>query len=357
MNKRITIIGAGNGGQAFAAYCASIGYDVCLYNRSLSSIYPIYETKEIRLVGQLNYVSKIDLITDDLECACNYSDIILIVTPATAHRQLAIDMSPYVRDNQIILLNPGRTLGSIEFKSYIDKYSDKKPIIGETQTLVYACRLMSPGIVNIIGIKKRVPVASPVHGYADIIVKSLKSVFECFESESSVLEIGLDNIGSIFHPAVVLFNAATIERQESFYFYRDMTPQIADFIERLDNERIEIGKAYGINLMSVKDWICYAYPSTSGDSLCDRMKNNPAYHDIKAPGSIFTRQLTEDIPTGLLPMRELARVAKVETPIINSIISIISTLLNVDFIHDGRTLSNLGLEGLDKKGIISKLVF
>lgn len=356
MANKITIIGAGNGGQALAAYCSSVGYDVCLYNRTLSNIQTVAESHLIKLVGQINIVTKIAHITDDIKFACEYSDTILIVTPATAHRQLAMEMYSYVRDGQIILLNPGRTFGSLEFKSLMDRLSKKKVLVGEAQTLVYACRIVMPGVVNIIGIKRRVPVAAPDRAHAKIIVDKLNPIFNCFETGLSVLEIGLDNIGAIFHPAVVLFNAATIERHENFYFYRDMTPQIANFIEQLDDERRRIGKAFGIDLMPVKDWICYAYPDTTGDTLCDRMRNNPAYYDIKAPGTIFTRQLTEDIPTGLLPMRELAVVAGIQTPIIDSIISIVSSLLNVDFIHNGRTLSNLGLDGLSKDEIIARFI-
>ena len=84
-----------------------------------------------------------------------------------------------------------------------------------------------------------------------------------------------------------------------------MTPKIADFIEKFDRERLAVGKAYGIVLLSVSDWISYAYPGTPGDTLCEKMRNNPAYHDIKSPSTIFTRQLTEDIPTGVLPIMEL----------------------------------------------------
>ena len=34
---KITVIGAGNGGQAIAGYCAYQGYSVCLYDRSIEA--------------------------------------------------------------------------------------------------------------------------------------------------------------------------------------------------------------------------------------------------------------------------------------------------------------------------------
>ncbi len=354
MNK-ITVIGSGNGGQAFAGYCAANGYEVCLYNRSLDNLQEIRHTKSIRLIGKINQIGKIADITDNIQQACDFSDLILIVTPATSHRQLARQMSPYLNSNHTVLLNPGRTLGALEFEQELSKQSTEHVNIGETQTLVYACRIVEQGLVNIIGVKDRVPISCTRKSDIDLILSKVRTIFPCLKKGESLLKTGFDNIGSIFHPAVILFNAATIERQESFYFYRDMTPQIASVIEALDEERIKVGEAYGLNLISVKDWITYAYPTTKGRDLCERMRNNPAYHDIKAPGSIFTRQLTEDIPTGLLPMSELGHLANIDTPLMDSIITIVSTLLNTDFRTSGRTLGNLGLGDKTKKQIIELL--
>ena len=131
-----------------------------------------------------------------------------------------------------------------------------------------------------------------------------------------------------------------------------MTPQVSFFIEKLDSERIEIGKAFNIQLMSVSDWIVYAYPKTKGTTLCDRMRNNPAYYDILGPGSIFVRQLTEDIPTGLVPMSQLARLCGVKTPLIDSVILLSSALLGINFTEQGRTLESLGLVKEDKNSLL-----
>jgi opine dehydrogenase len=168
----------------------------------------------------------------------------------------------------------------------------------------------------------------------------------------NVLNTSLENIGAMFHPCVLLFNAATIERNDVFWFYRDMTEQVAEFIEKFDAERLAVGKAYGIDLLSVKEWIKFAYKDTVGETLCERMRNNPAYHDIKSPSTIFTRQLTEDIPTGVLPVMELGKAAGVETPLLESMVHICEALLNMDLHTNGRSLKNLGLEGMNKEEII-----
>ncbi len=352
---RITVIGAGNGGQAIAGHCAALGYSVCLYNRSIFSLQSILKSKTIYLAGALQEEGKLDVITDDIKLATEFADIIMVVTTATAHHDVALQMCPYLKDGQVILLNPGRTFGVLEFRNILQMRPSLQVHIAEAQTLVYACRLLETGRINIIGAKDKVLLAGVNRKETDYIIEQLRPIYSCFVPAKNLIQTGFENIGAIFHPSVVLFNAATIERNTPFYFYRDMTPNVAAFIMKLDEERIRVGKAYEVDLMSVYDWIQYAYPYTLGDTLCERMKNNPAYYDILGPGSIFTRQLTEDIPTGLIPISEMGRIAGVKTPLMDSIITLSSALLGIDFMIKGRTLENIGLIGLDKKAIIELL--
>ena len=118
---KITIIGAGNGGQAMAGHCAALGVHVCLYNRDMEHIFSIAQSHLIRLEGVLEEEGYIDLITDDIKEAVEFSNIILIVTTATAHRNIAEQILPYLKDGQIIILNPGRTCGVLEIANILAK--------------------------------------------------------------------------------------------------------------------------------------------------------------------------------------------------------------------------------------------
>ena len=86
-----------------------------------------------------------------------------------------------------------------------------------------------------------------------------------------------------------------------FSFYQTLTPTASMLIEKLDLERIRIGKAFQINLKPAKEWIKHSYPETLGNTLYARIRSNQAYNGINAPKKIRTRLLTEDIPTGLVP--------------------------------------------------------
>jgi len=310
----------------------------------------------IHLCGEIEGIGTLANVTMDIHAAVKGADVIMVVTTANAHAVLARDIAKDLKDGQIVILNPGRTGGALEFKRTLDTYGCKARVyVAEAQTLVYAARLIQDGEVNIIGVKDKVLLSAIPARDTRHVLDVINNDYPCFCVADNVLQTSLENIGAMFHPCVLLFNAATIERQEVFWFYRDITHQIAEFIEKFDRERLAVGKAYGVDLLSVSDWISFAYPGTQGVTLCEKMKNNPAYHDIKSPSTIFTRQLTEDIPTGVLPMMELGEAAGVPVPLMRSMIEICGNLLNIDFRKNGRTLEHLGLAGLSKDEIIAYL--
>jgi len=345
---RVSVIGAGNGGHAIAGDLSMKGHSVCLYDRNVERLKAIQFQGGIYLNGRIEGFGKLSKITDKISEALVGAEIIMIATVANAHAELADKMFNFLEEGQIVVLNPGRTCGAIEFLQNLKIRGFKKRIyIAEAQTLIYACRVTKPGNVNIIGIKDKVMLAALPNSDTDHVLSVLSKVYSCFLPASSVLVTSLENIGAIFHPCVTLFNAATIERGNLFYFYRDMTQQVADFIESFDKERLDVGRAYGLDLISAKDWISYAYEDVKGETLLDRMKNNPAYFDIMSPTTIESRQLLEDIPTGIVPMLNLGEIAGLEMPLFKSVVTICSCLLNIDFYSEGRTLDKFGINNVD----------
>lgn len=350
---KVAVIGAGNGGQAIAGYLAMQNYEVSLYDIVEEKINELKTLGGIRLEGRIEGFGKLGCITTDISEAVRGAEIVMVTTIANAHKAVAQSIAPYVVDGQVIILNPGRTCGALVFKhTLIEAGCKARFYLAEAQTLVYACRIVQNGTVNIIGVKDEVLLSALPSRDTDHVLSRINPLYPSFMKTTNVLRTSLENIGAMFHPCVLLFNAATIERNEVFWFYRDMTEQVAEFIEKFDEERLAVGKAYGIDLLSVKEWIKFAYKDTVGETLCERMRNNPAYHDIKSPSTIFTRQLTEDIPTGVLPIMELGKAAGVETPLLESMIHICEALLNMDLHSNGRNLKNLGLKGKTNQEIL-----
>lgn len=357
LSGNIAILGAGNGGQTMSAHLSWMGFHVRLYDKDSHRIHKLKERERIELTGALNLEANVALITDNLDETIKDAELIMITTTANAHRPLAKELAKLLTDGQIIILNPGRTGGALEFRNtLIEEGLKSRVYIAEAQTLIYACRVIEEGKVNVIGVKDRVLISAYPASDTSHILNYISKIFPCFYPASNVLQTSFENIGAIFHPCVVLFNEAAIERGEQFYFYRDMTAGLSRLIEAADQERLKIAREFGINPISAFDWVSYAYNGVEGNTLCERMKNNPAYYEILSPPSIECRQLTEDIPMGIIPMVELGKSARVETPVLSSLIIMASVLLKRDFNKEGRTLDRLGLSGMTTNEIIKKIL-
>ena len=55
------------------------------------------------------------------------------------------------------------------------------------------------------------------------------------------------------------------------------------------------------------------------------------------------RYITEDVPTGLVPLSSLGKRLNIPTPTINSIIGLANALFNFDFYKNGRTMEKVGI--------------
>lgn len=354
---RIAVLGAGNGGQAIAVFLAAQGHDVRLWNRSPNRLDPIRAESKVSLTGVISLCSKIGMITENLEEAVRSAHLIMVTTTADAHAEIALELFPLLEEGQIILLNPGRTGGALEVREiFAQAGTNVRVYVAEAQSLVYACRIIGPALVRVIGIKDYVPVAALPASDTAFVLSKVQALYPCYVPAENVLHTSFENIGAIFHPAIILFNTATIERGEKFYFYQDMTPSVADFLIQLDKERLALGEAFGIKLFSIFDWIKKAYPSSYGDTLCERMRSNPAYYQIEAPDRLDSRLLLEDIPTGLVPFIAFGQVVGLELPLMKSLVNVTCVLLKRDFWKEGRTLEKLGLTGITSTQIIERIL-
>jgi len=350
---KFAVVGAGNGGQAFAGYLAYKGYSVNLYNRTLKKVEEIKKRGYIDLKGIITGRGNLNLVTDDMEKTLKDVDVIMVVVPASGHKFIANEIAPFVTENQYIILNPGRTGGALEFNNIIKQQRPSINVcIAEAQTLLFTCRAVKIGKVSIFGKKKEVKVAALPATKNDKFIQTIGDVFPEFTLAESVLETSFNNIGAVLHPVVSILNCARIEGTKgNFQFYIEgVTPSVSKILEKVDYERMLVAKALGVKAVSLRDWLGYTYNSF-GDTLCQTLKNTKEYEGIKAPENINTRYIFEDVPQSLVPISYMAKKLKIETPTINSIIHLASVFNNTDYYESGRKLIDMGLEGLSVERI------
>lgn len=343
---KVLIIGGGNGGLSFGVKLMENDIEVNLYDKFQDILEPIiHNNNEITLMKDTEQVTKrFHLVTTNLKEAIENVAFIFVITPAFAHQYIAKDIAKYVTDDQIVVLHPGRTGGALEVKHIFNQNHKHDVVVGEAETLLFACRKIDSTKIKIYGTKESVGISTLPSQAGPRVTKLLNQMLPHFHRCNSILETSISNIGSIFHPAPFLFNLSRIECEESFkYYHEGITPKIARLLEELDKERIAIGKGYGITVRTAREWLNDNYRLKAA-TLYEAIQMNESYRSIDAPNEVHSRYVLEDVPMGLVPLSYLARKAKVETPLINFLIKVASTMFEENFYETGRTLTKMGLE-------------
>lgn len=350
-NLKYTVIGAGNGGKAMAAHLALMGVETILYNRTFSHI------EMIKLRGGIDLESyesgphgfgKLAGVTSDIEEAVSNADVIMVVLPANAHGDISKAMAPYLKDGQIVILNPGRTCGAIEVDYALKSLECKADvIIAEAATFLYASRSDGPAQARIFRIKEAVSLAALPARHTQKVLDALNPVYPQFIASDNVLETGLNNMGAIFHPALTILNAGRIESTRGDYqFYIDgVTPSVARVLEVLDRERVTVASSLGLRARTAMEWLETAY-NASGENLDEAIHNQSGYYGIMAPKSLRHRYIFEDVPMSLVPIAALGQRYGVSVRGMDSIIRLACIIDRTDYWRRGRTLEKLGIADL-----------
>lgn len=347
--ERYTVIGAGHGGKAMAAHLAVMGAEVALWNRTFDHISIINQRGGIELEspeGGPHGFGSLRLVTSDIAAAISYAQIIMVVLPSSAHADIARSVAPHLRDGQIIILHPGRTLGAIEFVKVMRESGCSADVtVAEAETFIYASRSDGPAQARIFRIKEAVPLAALPAKHNEMVLEAIHNVYPQFIDGVDVLHTGLNNMGAIFHPALTLLNAGWIEHTHGDYqFYIDgVTPSVARVLEVLDRERVTVASSVGIRARTAMEWLKLAY-DTIGENLHEAIQNQPGYYGITAPTTLNHRYIFEDVPMSLVPMASLGMRYGVSVRGMESIIRLGSFIHKTDYWRRGRTVERLGLE-------------
>lgn len=353
-SSKFAVVGAGNGGQAFAGHLAAMGHHVSLFDVDAQRVAELDARGTIELVGAVSANGRPERVTGDLGAAVADADVIMIVVPACYQESLAERMAPYLGPTQAVVLNPGATGGALALRRiFRDAGVSDDLSVSETGTLLYACRAESTGRVRVFAIKDAVDLATLPARHGSRVLEILSEPFPAFVPAASVLHTSLGNLNPMVHPAPTLLNLGRIETGQRFEFYREgMTPTVAKIVEALDRERLEIASAFNTAAPSLQESLRTFYGATEA-TLFEIFRNSRAHEGVMAPSNIDSRYLFEDVPTGLVPLAALAEAASIETPTIRAVADLACAVSGRDYWKEGRTLDRLGLAGCSVEQIRS----
>lgn len=356
--ERVTVLGGGNTAFSVAANLALGGVGVTLWeDPSLAdSVAPIRQSRTIHLEGsERTGAATLAGVTTDIAEALAWAETVLVAVPAYAHRPFAETCAPHLRAGQLVVLLPG-TLGALEFARVLREARTGGVTLAEVDTSPYVCRKLAPDRAVIWGALHGLGAGVfPARRTAEAL-PVIRALFPSAHDYPNVLACGLSSLNPIVHPPGVLMNAGRIERSKGeFYFYEEgVTPAVVNAIEALDGERRALGAALGFDLLPVAEGFHRAGFGPAGD-LWSVINGSRMLTALRAPGTIATRWLTEDVPYGLVTWAALAAQVGVATPVMDALITLASAVLGTECRAEGRSPADLGLDGLTAAAIAELL--
>ena len=348
-DKSICVLGGGNTAFAVAASLTLRGFDIalCELPEFSAMLEPIANKRTIGLHGVAGEgMAKISMVTSDVAQALAEADLLLLIVPAYAQRPFAAACIPYIEDRHTVVLMPG-TLGSLEWAAML-AVEGKTATLAEVDTAPYVCRKTAPDEATIWGVVSGLGLGVLPAAKTEAVRALLDPLFPGMQTHPDALACGLSSMNPVVHPAGVLMNAGRIERSHGeFYFYEEgVTPAVVRAIMAVDDERRAIGRIFGYDLMPVNEAFHQAGFGPKGD-LWAAINGSYMLTRLKAPGSLESRWLTEDVPYGLAAWVSVGRQYGVATPVMESLVNLATPVMETDGWAAGRGVGELGIEGID----------
>lgn len=354
--ERVAILGAGNGGCAAAADLTLAGFDVRLYGRSPETVEPLQKLGGVEYEGVLGEgMVRLPMITRDMQAAMKDADAVIVMAPAQAHENIAELMAPHLRKDQLVFAAPGHTLTLIP--NTLRRLGHAQPLSCGTSTLPYICRKLTPTKVKVSRKSARLIFSAFPARNTEEFAERLKPLFPSLFPVPTVLDALFRYTNAIHHPPALLCNVGRVEWTEGDYchYYEGITPSVGKMIDSLDRERLATAAAFGCKVDKLSDYFFgMGYTNEAGrdgGTAYDVFHNSEPNRWIKAPQTIDHRFFNEDIPFGLVPFSELAKVAGMPCESIDAVITLATVLTGKPYRQFGLNRERMGFAGLNAQQV------
>lgn len=359
---KIAVLGAGNGGFGCAADLTLRGHQVNLYARPESD----HKLDGIREKGYLElyfmdepeklHKATLNLVTSDIAQAVEGADLILNPVPAYGYEQFARLAAPYLKKGQVVI-TLGKGGGALIWAKVLREVSNEEEIyFGEINTLTYGASKMGPALVRIESYVYEVITGAFPGKHLKKVVDTLKAAYPManIRPAKNVLECILVDYNAITHTGPMVCNAGRIDsgfHKEEFHLFDKWAspPAVVRVTEAVDRERMALGEALGIKAYTLEEEINHVKWNPKGKEDAGVLPLFEAIHTeilevCEGPYSLKARQLTEDVPWGLVTYSSLGKMLGVPTPVSDALTVMTCTLNATDYWKEGRTVEMLGLD-------------
>jgi len=345
----LAVVGGGNGSYTMAGDFALAGHKVRMWPGSKDRHAELYRKHTIFLEGMgRTGEARLERVSDDPGRVVQGADVVLCTDPAPSQIQRASTLAPHLENGQVVFLSPG-SLGPLVFEKAI-RDAGRRIDVGyaEPGTLPYLTRKVESAKVQVSGLAAHLPVGVFPARITDKVFEVVKRLYPAAHTVENALSIALLNVGPIIHSVLFLLNTGAIEHFSSWDIHNEgTTPSVKKLVLAHDAERIELRKALGFSShhYSFRD---HYDPASDTEWMYGRKAHTDLVKSEKWRESLDVghRYIVEDVKCNLALMASIGDLCRVETPLADSLLTLIGTICGEDFGKTGRTLETLGVGDL-----------
>ncbi len=357
--RKVAVLGAGSGGFMCSADLGSMGYEVALFSRDIARVKGVKERGEIEVLDidskPTGVRGRVALVTSDIREAVRGAQVILNPIPYTSCEEYARLVAPHLEEGQVVVYL-GKGGACLTWAKVLREMRiTKKVYLADTNTLPYGASRMGESQVRLENRTQNLILGTfpgrDVEAVAGVVEKlfTKEHGYEIRRGQNAIDSILVD-YNAITHTPPMVCNAARIELAEKPFFLfgkKENTPSVVRLIQRIDRERMAIGRALGLKQWTLEEEIMMVKWNPHGENyvlpLYDAI-HTPFLEVCEGPYKLHTRHLEEDIPYGLVTYSSLGKMLGVPTPVSDAIITLSEELLQKDCWKIGRTVESIGID-------------
>lgn len=346
---KIALLGSGGIGLAMAALACRDGHEASIWSPSGKGTAALKEGTPLTVTGAFQGTFHLH-IAASCEEAMRGADCVVFALPAYAHRTVMEVAAKHVEPAQVLIVSSQYSLSSLYLRALLDERGISSPVIAWGTTLLMA-GVVSPAEIKVFSIRDRVDIATIPASALAAGVTACQALFgDRFLPRQSAIAIELSNINPPVHVANALCNFTRMEKAEHWDHYGSLTPSVARFIEKLDEERLRIAEAFDVEVKTIHQHMSFTFgkPLMPLEMAAEQAsaRGGPA-----GPKSLKTRWIHEDIPFGIVPVIALADVAGLHVPLYQAGYKIFCALMDRRFEADNDLLRRLDLQNHSVKSL------
>ncbi|KAG7367272.1 coenzyme 420-dependent octopine/nopaline dehydrogenase [Nitzschia inconspicua] len=370
---QVGIAGAGAVAFATAAILSKNGHDVMLWSPSGRGTKDLHanlsadshvnqRTDETFLTasGAMDY-HFVPRIAASSEQLVNENQVVLICLPANGHKHVFDELAPQLSISPTckhVIISSHASLGALYLTKAVEQYQQQTqlktkskelnfPTITAWGTTVCTARRPSGTTVDVKSKRKSVDLCTIPEQELPSALKLCQSLFPHtnFQPRDGLLAISLSNLNPQNHLGMALGNISRMDKGEAWYQFQMTTPAIGRFLQDLDQERLEIARALGLDVKTIYEHFSLSFHVPISESISDMCQQiHKSGNDVYGPNTPSSRYITEDVPFGLVLTATLGRMVGRPALLHESGIMICNSMYGCDFVAKNDLLQALKLD-------------